>query len=152
MTAEDLPTTSLWMRLLRGGVSLTQFDRFLLQSLLQHVTDEMATAMQHQWRGCSLIQRDPEWQELRFYRLVRGRVDRSELPSLPVRDGEVKLLSLALRPTDSADLLHVNFWAVDRRFFSLNANQSLRPFRGHTGMSLEAVEHCYRSNLVRSGT
>lgn len=151
MTAEDLPSTSLWMRLLRGGVSLTPFEGFLLGSLVQHVSGEMAGVIRQQWRGLNLIQRDPEWQELRFYRLVRGRVDRSELPQLPVRDGEVKLLSLALRPAGAADLLHVNFWAVDRRFFNLNANRSLRPFRDHTEMPVEAVEHCYRSNLVGGG-
>ena len=150
MTAQDLPTSNLWMRLLRGGVSLTPFDVFLLGSLVRHVPGEMATAIRQQWRGLNLIQRDPEWLELRFYRLVRGRVDRSELPRLPVRDGEVKLLSIALRPTGVADLLHVNFWAVDRRFFNLNANRSLRPFRNHTEMPIETVEHSYRSNLVRS--
>jgi hypothetical protein len=152
MTAEGLPITSLWMRLLRGGVSLTPFDGFLLWSLVRHVPHEMAAAIRQQWRGLNLIQRDPEWQELRFYRVVRGRVDRDDLPRLPVSDGEVKLLSLALRPPDAGDLLHVNFWAVDRRFFNLNANRSLRPFQGHTEMPVEAVEHCYRSNLVRSGT
>ena len=151
MTVEDLPTSSLWMRLLRGGVALTPFDRFLLKSLVQHVTGDMATALRHQVRGFNLIQRDPQWEELRFYRVVRGRVDRSELPSLPVRDGEVRLLSMALRPAGATDPLHVNFWAVDRRFFNLKADRSLRPFRGHTEMPVEAVEHSYRSNLMRSG-
>lgn len=151
MTAKDLPACNLWMRVLRGGVSLTPFDEFLLESLVRHVPGDMATAIRRQWRGLNLIQRDPEWLELRFYRLVGGRVDRSELPRLPVRDGEVKLLSIALRPPGLADLLHVNFWAVDRRFFNLNANRSLRPFRDHAEMPVETVEHCYRSNLVRSG-
>lgn len=138
------------MRLLRGGVSLTPFDEFLLGNLVRYVPGEMATAIRQQWCALNLIQRYPEWLELRFYRLVRGRVDRSELPPLPVRDGEVKLLSIAFRPTGAADLLHVNFWAVDRRFFNLNANRSLRPFRSHTEMPVERVEHSYRSNLVRS--
>ena len=151
MTAKDLPACNLWMRLLRGGVSLTPFDEFLLESLVRHVPSDMASAIRHQWRGLNLVQRDPEWLELRFYRVVRGRVDRSELPRLPVREGEVKLLSIALRPLGVADLVHVNFWAVDRRFFNLNANRSLRPFRDHTEMPVETVEHCYRSNLVRSG-
>jgi len=151
VTAGDLPTTSFWMRLLRGGVSLSTFDQFLLGTLLQHVPGEMATAIRKQWRGLNLVQRDPEWQELRFYRLVRGRADRSELPRLPVRDGEVKLLSLALRPADAGDLLHVNFWAIDRSFFNLNASRSLWPFRDQTEMPLESVEHSYRSNLLRTG-
>lgn len=40
--AEDLPTSSAWMRWLRGGVSLAPIEGFLLVTLLQHVTDEMA--------------------------------------------------------------------------------------------------------------
>lgn len=152
MTCGDLPTTSLWMRLVRGGVPVTPFDGFLLGSLLHNVPAEMATIIRQQWRGLNLAQRDPEWQELRFYRVVSGRVDRGDLPRLPVRDGEVKLLSLALRPTDATELLHVNFWAIDRCFFNLNANRSLRPFRDRSEMPIESVEHSYRSNLVRSGT
>jgi len=151
VTAEDLPTTTLWMRLVRGGVLLTPFDGFLLRSLVRHVPAEMATVIRQQWRGLNLIQRDPEWQELRFYRLVRGRVAPGDLPNLPVRPGEVKLLSLALRPAEAGEPLHVNFWAIDRRFFNLNTSRSLRPFQDHTEMPVEAVEHCYRSNLVRSG-
>jgi hypothetical protein len=147
VTAHPLPSTSLWLRFLRGGVTLTPFDKFLLRSLVEHVPDPMASAIRQQWQGLNLIQRDPEWQELRFYRLVRARVDRSALPKLPVRDGEVKLLSLALRPTATADLVHVNFWAVDRRFFNLNSNSSLQPFRHCTAMPIDAVEHSYRSNL-----
>jgi hypothetical protein len=111
----------------------------------------MAAVIRQQWRGLNLIQRDPEWQELRFYRLVRGRMDRSGLPKLPVRDGEVKLLSLALRPPGVQDVLHVNFWAIDRRFFNLNASRSLQEFRANTDMAVESVEHSYRSNLVRTG-
>lgn len=151
MTSGDLPTTSLWTRLLRGGVTLTAFDQFLLRRLEQQVPAEMANALRQQWRALNLIQRSPDWQELRFYRLVAGRVDRAALPKLAVRDGEVKLLSLALRPANDVKVLHVNFWAVDGWFFNLNANCSLRPFRELSDMAVAAVEHSYRSNLVRRG-
>ena len=149
MTAQGLPTTSLWTRLLRGGVSLTALDRFLLRMLEQHVPAEMATALRQQWRGLNLIQRSPDWRELRFYRLVGGRVNRDELPKLPVRDGEVRLLSVALLPLRDAEVLNVNFWAVDGWFFSLNSDRPLRPFRELGQTAIEGVEHSYRSNLVR---
>lgn len=151
MTSADFPTTSFWTRMLRGGVSLTVFDRFLLQTLEQHVPPEMVTALRHQWRGLNLIQRGPDWQELRFYRLVAGRIDRAELPKLPVRDGEVKLLGATLRPAGDTDIVHVNFWAVDGWFFSLNADRPLRPYRHLGETAVDAVEHSYRSNLVRRG-
>jgi hypothetical protein len=151
VNAEDLPTASLWSRIARGGVSLTAFDRFLLLALAEHVPPDLATALRQQWCGLNLIQRSPDWQELNFYRVVWGRVDRNRLPKLPIRDGEVKLLSVALRPTGEPGLLHVTFWAVDGWFFNLNANRSLKPFGALTAMDVEAVEHSYRSNLVRRG-
>jgi hypothetical protein len=146
--AGDLPSTGFLTRLLRGGVTLSPLEGFLLRSLEQHLPAEMRKVLRVQWRGLNLIQRSPDWQELRFYRLVRGRVDRTDLPKLPVRDGEVRLLSLALRPQPGTPLLHVNYWAVEARFFNLNASSSLRPFSADKEMTIEHVEHSYRSNLV----
>jgi hypothetical protein len=40
---------------------------------------------------------------------------------------------------------------VDGRFFSLKSDRALRPFRDLHEIALEAVEHSYRSNLVRRG-
>jgi hypothetical protein len=151
VASEDQPSTSFWARLLRGGVSLTAFERFLLGGLAQHVPAELAETLRQEWRALNLIQRSFDWQELRFYRTVAGRVQRAELPKLPVREGAVKLLGLALRPSGEADLLHVNYWAVDGCFFSLNASRSLRPFRELGDTPVDAVEHSYRSNLVRRG-
>ena len=151
MLAEDLPTTGFWTRLLRGGVILSPFERFLLRILEQHGPAEMVTLLRQQWRGLNLIQRSPDWQELRFYRLVAARVDRTDLPKLPVRDGEVKLLSVALRPTADMAIVNINFWAVDGWFFSLNADRSWEPFRELRDAPIESVEHSYRSNLVRRG-
>jgi hypothetical protein len=151
MLSEDLPTTRFWTRLLRGGVILSPFDRFLLKILEQHVPAEMVSPLRRQWRGLNLIQRSPDWQELRFYRLVAGRVDRTDLPKLLVRDGEVKLLSVVLCPAGDTDILNINFWAVDGWFFSLNADRPWRPLRKLSDAPIESVEHSYRSNLVRRG-
>jgi hypothetical protein len=149
MNAEGLPSTGFWTRFLRGGVILAPCERFLLTTLVRHVPADMAAALRQQWRGLNLVQRSPAWDELRFYRVVRGRVDRAELPNLPIAGGEVKLLSLALRPSPDSDLLHVNFWAVDGWFFNLNASRSLRPLRDQSEVVIGQVEHSYRSNLVR---
>ena len=149
MTAEDLPTTGLWTRLLRGGVVLSRFEQFLLKILEQHVPAEMGKTLRRQWRGFNLIQRSPDWQELRFYRLVSGRVDRTDLPKLSVREGEVKLLSVALRSPGATDNINVNFWAVDGWLFSLNSDRSWRALRDLSDTAIESIEHSYRSNLRR---
>ena len=43
MSPENLPTTGFWTRLLRGGVVLSPFERFLLTILEQHVPAEMVS-------------------------------------------------------------------------------------------------------------
>ena len=151
MTAEDLPSTGFWTRLLRGGVILSPFERFLLSVLEQHLPGDMVPVLRRQWRGLNLIQRSPDWQELRFYRLVVGRVDRAALPKLSVRDGEVRLLSVTVRLTGSTGIVNVNFWAVDGWFFSLNSDRSWKPPRELSDTAIASVEHSYRSNLVRRG-
>jgi hypothetical protein len=151
MNPNALPNTTFWARFLRGGVSLAPFERFLLTTLEQHVPEEMAIALRHQWRELNLIQRSPDWQELRFYPLVAGRVNPAHLPKLPVRDGEVKLLGVTARRPGTEDVVNVNCWAVDGRFFSLNADRPLRPFRELDAPVVEVVEHSYRSNLMRRG-
>lgn len=151
VSAEDLPSTGFWTRFLRGGVILAPCERFLLTTFVHQLPADMAALLRQEWRGLNLVQRSPDWNELRFYRLVRGRVDRAELPRLPIAGGEVKLLSLALRPSRDSDLLHVNFWAVDGWFFNLNASRSLRPLRDQIEIVIDQVEHSYRSNLVRRG-
>ena len=149
MTSEDLPTTGFWTRLLRGGVVLTPFERFLLRILEEQVPGEMAPVLRRQWRGLNLIQRSPDWQELRFYRLAARRVHRADLPKLSVRDGEVKLLGVSLRLSRRTEIVNVNFWAVDGWFFSLNSDRPWRPVRELSDPVVESVEHSYRSNLVR---
>ena len=151
MNAEALPRSGLWARLLRGGITLSPFERFLLECLAQHLPAPMAESLRQEWRELNLIQRSPDWQELRFYRLVGARVDHATLPLLPVRPGEVKLLSLALRPGGAPAPVHVNFWAIDRRFFSLNASRSLHPYRMLPDVAVEGAEHSYRSNLRGAG-
>jgi hypothetical protein len=58
------------------------------------------------------FQRSPNWRELNFCRIVWGRIVRHSLTKLPIRDGEVKPLSVARHPGDEPELLHVSFWAV----------------------------------------
>ncbi|HEX6434043.1 MAG TPA: hypothetical protein VFZ87_07360 [Gemmatimonadales bacterium] len=63
----------------------------------------------------------------------------------------MKLLSVALRPKGDAGVVNVNFWAVNGWFFSLNADRPLLPVRELSDTRVEAVEHSYRSNLLRRG-
>jgi hypothetical protein len=111
----------------------------------------LESEVQHVIQGSNLVQRDPKFRELRFYRVVRGRVDRSELPELPVKPGEVKLLSMAVRVPDRAEPLHAVLWAVDRRVTMLNFDPGIHAYQHLASASVEGVRQSWRSNVVGGG-
>lgn len=108
--------------------------------------------LRNQLAGYNLVQRDPDWLELRYYRIVKGRVDRSPLPLLPIQVGEVKLLSITAKIPDVDDPLHASFWAVDRRFFMVNFGSSIKPYKGLPSASVKKTRQSWRSNVERGLT
>jgi hypothetical protein len=142
---------TLWLRLWRGAVTLSPFEVWLLGECVRHLPTDFQPALREQLAGSNLVQRDPEWRELRFYRIVRGRVDRSALPLLPVRPGEVKLLSLAARLPDRAEPLHAVLWAVDRRVAMLNFEPGIRAYAHLAAATVDGVRQSWRSNVVSDG-
>jgi hypothetical protein len=146
-----LPSPSLWYRIWRGAVALSPFEEWLLAECIRHLPADFHPLVRAQLAGSNLVQRDPEWRELRFYRMVRGRVDRSALPLLPVKPGEVKLLSLAVRVPERAAPLHAVLWAVDQRAAMLNFDPGIQPHSRLPAAVLEDVRQSWRSNIVSGG-
>ena len=142
---------SLWFRLWRVAVTLSPFEAWLLGECVRRLPSDFQPVLRDQLAGSNLVQRDPKFRELRFYRVVRGRVDRSELPELPVKPGEVKLLSMAVRVPDRAEPLHAVLWAVDRRVTMLNFDPGIQAYQHLTGASVEGVRQSWRSNVVGGG-
>jgi hypothetical protein len=139
---------TLWFRVWRGAVTLSPFEAWLLGECVERLPNDFQPAIRDQLAGSNLVQRDPQWRELRFYRIVRGRVDRSALPLLPVKPGEVKLLSLAVRVPARAEPLHTVLWAVDRRVAMLNFEPGIRAYAQQPAATVEGVRQSWRSNVV----
>ena len=107
---------------------LCPLEEFLLLEFVKRMPVNFQPILLNQLAGYNLVQRDPDWIELRFYRIVQGRVDRNSLPLLQIRVGEVKLLSITAQIPDVDDRLYASFWAVDRRFFMVNFGSSIKPY------------------------
>lgn len=148
-----VPHPSLWHRLWKGAVILCPFEEFLLREFVERMPANFQPILRSQLAGCNLVQRDPDWLELRFYRIAQGLVDRSPLPLLPIRGGEVKLLSITAKLPEVDDPVHATFWAVDRRFFMVNFGCSIGAYRKFGVASIEKIRQSWRSNVGReSGT
>lgn len=147
-----LPQPSLWCRVWKGAVIPCPLEEFLLCEFVERMPVNFQPILRNQLASYNLVQRDPDYIELRFYRIVRGRVDRSSLPVLQSRAGEVKLLSIAAKIPDVDGPLHASFWAVDRRFFMVNFGCSIKPYKDLPSASIEKTEQSWRSNVERGLT
>lgn len=147
-----LPQPSLWYRVWKGAVIPCPLEEFLLSEFVERMPVNFQPILRSQLASYNLVQRDPDYIELRFYRIVRGRVDRGSLPILQIRGGEVKLLSITAEIPDAEDPLHASFWAVDRRFFMVNFGCSIKPYKDLPSASIEKARQSWRSNVDRSLT
>ena len=147
-----LPQPSLWYRVWKGAVIPCPLEEFLLSEFVERMPVNFQPILRSQLSSYNLVQRDPDYMELRFYCIVRGRVDRGSLPILQIRAGEVKLLSITAEIPDVEDPLHASFWAVDRRFFMVNFGCSIKPYKDLPSASIEKARQSWRSNVERSLT
>ena len=136
-------------RLWRGAVDVSPLETQLVHRFVREMPPDFRPSLEAQIRSANLIQRDPGWTELRFYTMVAGRVDRSSVPDLPIRSGEVKLLSIAFAVSNE-DLRHVNFWAVDRHFVMMNFDRNTESCRQGDDLDVVRVRQSWRSSTARS--
>jgi hypothetical protein len=71
----------------------------LIDAVRQVMPLPAQSAFDAQVAGITLVQRHPEWTELRFYRKRRGRVDWSDTPLFP-RTGEFRLAEIRFKAND----------------------------------------------------
>ena len=142
-----LPDTSVLERLWRGGVVLSPLELRIVSLFVENSPANFQSVLREQLGAANLVQRSPDWTELRFYTIDKGRVDRSGLAELPIRPGEIKLLSMAFLVEGATEPIHANFWAVDRRFVIINFDRSIKTFRHNVDIHMQKVRQSWRSNI-----
>jgi hypothetical protein len=147
-----IPQPSLWRRVWKGAVIPCPLEEYLLYEFVERMPVNFQPILRSQLASYNLAQRDPDYIELRFYRIIRGRVDRRSMPLLPIRAGEVKLFSVTAQIPDVDDPLNASFWAVDRRFFMVNFGCSIKPYKDLSSASIEKTRQSWRSNVERGLT
>jgi len=151
---------SLWMRFWRGGVALAPIEAAILRIVHDALPGHMATIFDQQLEGVNLVQRvlipshqtgRAAWRGLHFYRIKNGRVDRSDLPKLPVKGGEVKLLRLKLSVGSTGSVLNIAAYAMNGWFFDIQSGEDWRPLTKERALTVQDVHQSWRSNVVPPG-
>jgi hypothetical protein len=129
--------------------------------MLRLVHDAMPSHMVHifdrQLDAMNLVQRAlvpsnrtgrAAWRGLHFYRIEHGRADRSDLPKLPIKDGEVRLLRLKLSAGPSGSVLNITATAMDGCFFDIQSREDWRPMANEHMLSVQDIHQSWRSSVV----
>lgn len=137
-------------RLLNGGVTLTTIEKKILKATIEALPPILRSTAETQLGGFNLVQREIDGRALNFYRKKFGQVIRDDLPVLPIKKGEIKLLALAFSIPGRPDSFHVTATAIDGYFFCLAFSHDLRPVAACDNLSVTKVTESWRSSLATS--
>lgn len=137
-------------RLLNGGTTLTAIEKSLLKETIEALPPVLRSTTETQLDGYNLVQREIDGRALNFYRKQYGRVTRDDLPLLPVKKGETRLLALAFSIPGVPGSFHATASAIDGYFFCLAFSDDLRPFAARHDFSVTKVTESWRSGLLTS--
>ena len=151
MTTGILPKPSIFSRLFSGGVAASPFELWLLEEFVRHLPAELAAPCRAQLAAVTLVQRDPEWLETRFYRKVAGRVDWTGVPPLPIDSDDAKIVGLTITPSPNDVLLHAVLRSVQRHVFMMTFDVSIRPYASLGSATVQDVRHSWRGHLTTGG-
>jgi hypothetical protein len=148
VTTGILPKPSIFTRLFNGGVAASPFELWLLEEFVRHLPPELAVPCRAQLAAVTLVQRDPEWLETRFYRKVAGHVDWTGVPPLPIDSDDAKLLGLTITPSPKDKSIHAVLRSVQRHVFMMTFDTSIRAYAGLGSATVQDVRHSWRGHLA----
>ena len=145
------------LRLWRGGVTLVPIEIAILRRVRDALPEHLVHIFDQQLDAMNLVQRmlvpshktgRAAWRGLHFYRIRRGRVDRSDLPKLPLKDGEVRLVRLKLSVGTTGEVLNITATAVNGCFFDIQSGEDWRPLANAPSVTVLDAHQSWRSNVV----
>ena len=122
-------------------------EKQVLQQLIQALPQILRTPIEAQLNAYNLVQREIDGRALNFYRKKLRHLVRDDMPPLPVKTGEIKLLGLSFSISDFTQKIHATATAIDKYFFCISFSHDLRPFATHNIITIVDVTQSWRSNI-----
>jgi hypothetical protein len=139
---------NLVTRIFRGGVVLMPVEEALLRLSVKELPAALRPIVESHITAYNLVQREADGRALNFYRIKGGRVKRDDLQPLPIKPGEVKLLSVAFSIEANTKEMHATLSAVNKYFFCMAFSECLRPYKNSNRIFIKRVKQSWRSNIV----
>jgi len=119
----------------------------LLGIAVKELLPMLRSTVETQLDSYNLVQREVDGRALNFYCIKDGRVKHDDIPPLPLKSGEVKLLSVTFDITGQAENMHMTACAVNGYFFCLAFSNDLRPYKDYRQIMVKEVHQSWRSNI-----
>jgi hypothetical protein len=144
---------TVWSRLIRGGVLLTDFERWVLGALISELHPDLRQIVEAQFQTYALVQREFDGRALNFYprnselRRLRKGIWSLSAPALPMKREVAPLMKLKIRVHNPAAELHAVLRAVNGRVFSISFSEDVRPLANASGFEVKEITDAWRSNF-----
>lgn len=144
---------SILTRWLRGGVSLTDFEWWVLDRLVSELPLELRRIVEAQFQQYVLVQREVDGRALNFYprgkdlKQVRNGVWSLPVPLLPMKCEVAPLMKVHAHVKVPMTDLHAVLGAVSGRAFSISFSEDVRRLTNASGFEVKEVTHAWRSNF-----
>jgi hypothetical protein len=136
-----------WMtRALRGGVTLSPAEQWLLDRLVRALPDDLRDITHAQLVSYNLAQREVDGRAVNFYRRPALLPN---MPLLPMSVGEAPLVRLSTS-TGSGDPVHATLNAVSGRVFCIAFSRAIGAL-SPSDLAVAKVTEAWRSNFPASG-
>jgi hypothetical protein len=133
-------------RLLHGGVVLTSIEKQILGEFVKALPLPLRLPVEEELQSYNLAQRECDGRAINFYRKKFFRPATAAFPLLPVKSGEIKLLSLSFTILGQPRVFHATITAVNRRLFCMNFSEDLRPFASNQ-LVVKEITESWRSGI-----
>lgn len=134
-------------RLLRGGVVLSELERWALCALVSALPEELKQIVEAQFERYVLVQREVDGRALNFYPQQSELKGGLNAPLLQMDTEDAPLVRIKISVANPPGKLHAVLSAVLGRVFCVSFNQDVRPFSRASGFEIQGVEQSWRSNF-----
>jgi hypothetical protein len=134
-------------RFMRGGVVLSDLERWVLRTLVSSLPLELRQVVEAQFQRYVLVQREVDGRALNFYPRRSEMRKGLSAPLLQMAGEDAPLVRIKFSVANHPLNFHAVLSAVLGRAFCVSFSNDVRPFAGASDFKLEDVEQSWRSNF-----
>ena len=139
---------SLLLRLIRGGVVLSNGEHLIVSSMVGELPDHLRSTVESQFSEYNVAQREADGRALNFYKMNLLSAEPLPLQVMLQSDKEASLIRVSVSTSGEAEPLHATLNAVAGRVFCASFSRPVPETQEESQLKIIKVTHAWRSEFA----